>query len=1226
MNADAKPQVNRRSLHVFRTLALMELRFQLARPLLFVLIVLLLVISWGLSSGRVTISSGDSTVGGQARAWITSEFAIGMMFPLVTFLLYSFFLAIAAGMAILRDDELQVGPLLHSTRLSPGAYVWGKFLAVVVAFLGVLCIHLLATIFFNQVLPNAQADLIRGPFALSNYLRPALILALPFLVFLAGASLAVGELTRRPILVFVIPVAFYLITIFFLWDWSPSWLNPQINRLLMAVEPSGFRWINETWLKVDRGVAFYNHQPIVYDLPFVLSRLIYCALGLLGVGVAHRHFAATLRGSKSATTDQRLFWQGRPRPGRPRPGRPRPGRPRPDVVPPAEPQAATRALASLGMTMQAPGFWSTMVHIARAETQNLRGQPGLYLFVPLILLETIGNAFFQVGPLDTPLLLTPGTAAVGAMDTLTLLVVLLILFYTVESVSREWQTGLAPVLYATPAPTGAILLGKAVANSILGVSILLAAYLGAAVVMLIQGKVLPAVGPFLLVWGLLLLPTFLVWSALVSALLALTRNRFTTYGLGLGALAVSGWLQNRNWMNWVSNWDLWSAVTWTDFGGLDPNIRALLLNRLFWLAVMAVLVVLTVRVFPRREFDSARTVDRLRPRSLGKAAAQALPLLLPALVLGVVLWWQVNQGYQGKAVERREREYLGRNLLTWGQAELPQLTDVDLDLTLEPDDRSFAVKGSYELINRSNHPMHRIPLSVGDHFEDLAWTLDGAPVKPENWARVHVFLLQSPLQPGAKVRIGFAHHGRFPAGISKNGGGMREFILPSGVVLTSFRSSFVPVVGMEFGRGMDPEHPLEPRSYEEGFFAGVTRPAIGSGTRFGVRTKISGPARFAYHGVGVRESEEVVDGRRTVVWQSDQPVNFFNVVAGEWETWQGDGVSLSYHPRHRYNLEEIQEALTAARKYYSAWFYPYPWRELKVSEFPGLVSYAQGFPTNITFSESIGFLTRSTPETRLTFLVTAHEAAHQWWGNILMPGEGPGGEILAEGMAHFSTILLMEQVKGEAARIEFCRRIEERYGDNRRVDGERPLVWTDGSKQSDTTVIYDKGGWVVWMLLNLMGREAALAGIHDFIARYQQNEDHPVLQDFLAVLREHATDVAAFDAFATAWFYQVVVPEYRFEAAKVEPRGSGFVVEATVKNLGTGRPAVEVAAVRGVRFPAPSDVVGEPWQVCRTTISPDSGESQPVTLECPFKPERLEIDPDAKVLMLQRENAVHAFR
>ena len=121
-------------------------------------------------------------------------------------------------------------------------------------------------------------------------------------------------------------------------------------------------------------------------------------------------------------------------------------------------------------------------------------------------------------------------------------------------------------------------------------------------------------------------------------------------------------------------------------------------------------------------------------------------------------------------------------------------------------------------------------------------------------------------------------------------------------------------------------------------------------------------------------------------------MSFFNVIAGRWEVERGEGTAVYYHPGHPYNIGEMREALDAARRYYSEWFYPYPWRELKLSEFPNLATYAQGFPTNITFSEGIGFLTRSSPEIHAAFEITAHEAAHQWWGNILSPGKGPGGQ------------------------------------------------------------------------------------------------------------------------------------------------------------------------------------------------------------------------------------------
>ncbi len=65
------------------------------------------------------------------------------------------------------------------------------------------------------------------------------------------------------------------------------------------------------------------------------------------------------------------------------------------------------------------------------------------------------------------------------------------------------------------------------------------------------------------------------------------------------------------------------------------------------------------------------------------------------------------------------------------------------------------------------------------------------------------------------------------------------------------------------------------------------------------------------------------------------------------------------------------------------------------------------------------------------------------------------------------------------------------------------------------------------MLLNQTGRDPALHGLQSFITTYHGNPDHPVLQDFLDVMRGFAPDSAAFYHFAKQWFHEVVLLEYR---------------------------------------------------------------------------------------------------
>ena len=427
------------------------------------------------------------------------------------------------------------------------------------------------------------------------------------------------------------------------------------------------------------------------------------------------------------------------------------------------------------------------------------------------------------------------------------------------------------------------------------------------------------------------------------------------------------------------------------------------------------------------------------------------------------------------------------------------------------------------------------------------------------------------------------------------------------------------------------DNSYEPRDYPDDFYVGETEPLFGwGGEPFTVRTRITTPEEYTANGVGQKVSDEVVDGRRTVVWETDHPVDLFNVVAGKYAVKEGNGTAIYYHPEHDYNIEEMSAALDAARKYYSEWFYPFPWDLLKISEFPAFAGYAQGFPTNITFSEGIGFLAKSDPRSHVAFMVVAHEAAHQWWGNLLTPGRGPGGNILSEGMSHYATTLLHEQVYGDRYRMEFSKRIEEQYGDQRFVDSERAMVKTDGTRSGDGTITYDKGGWVMWMLQQEMGRENILAGLQAFIAKFNPDPDFPVIQDMVAVLRDFAPDTAAFDAFTGQWIFDVVVPEYRFSDVTKTQEGGEWVVRGTVENAGTGRMAVQIGATSGDRWSDEDDdgsrtVVAEDYRDARAEVELGAGESAEFVIRAAFDPERVLIDPDVLVLQLNREAAVFEF-
>ena len=1186
----------------------LDLVFHLKRPLLWILVLLMGFMAWGFSTGMMQVSAGDADVGG-VKAYLNSEFAIAQQLAVSAAMFYAFFLSVAAGLVIITDEENRAAAIMHATPLTIGEYIWGKFAGVMVAFLLVLFLNLLLAMFFFHVIPSAKYAEMRGPWLLRAYLRPAFFMVLPNLIFLGGLAFAIGERTRKATLVFALPATLFLLSIFFLWSWAPAWLPLKWDRLLMWLDPSAFRWFLRTWTRVDRGVAFYNHARIAFDAPFLVSRLVMVLVGLGAVAWSHRRYLKEFRGehAKTAEIQSALIPNGEG-----------------SLV--AAPSSATR-LADVGMARHPLGLFKGLWTVAAFELKGLLHQPGMYLFVPIIMLMTIQDSLIQVGPFSTPPLHTAGSMAVRSFGMLTTLLCFLFLFYGVESMNREKGVGLEGIFASTRIPTLSILAGKALANSMIGGIILLANGLTCLVILLAQGKTPVQIWPFVLVWGLLMIPTFLLWTAFVNAVQALTRNRYVTYAVGLGALMVTGICLFNGWMNWAGNWPLWSVQHWSEMGTFELDRSALVLNRLMVFSLAVFFTALTAKFFARQERDATATLHRFRPKALAMAALRLLPYVAVPLALIITLMVKVGHGHQSEAAKKKAKDYWRKNVETFKGYPTPAITAVELDVELDPANRGFRVAGSFVMRNHRDHALEKIPVTVPSYFQDVEWTVDGQPFKPEDRAGLHILTVNGkPLEPGASIKVGFKHHGRFLAGSSRNGGGAMYFLLPSGIVLGP--DNLTPLPGFQEEVGIDKDNKTDAKEFAEKWYEGITPSLFGNDTDFTTRIRITGPADYIYNSVGVKAEDTVKNGQRTVLWVSDHPVSWFNVVAGRWKVQEGHGTAIYHHPSHTYNLAEMGEALDAARKYYSEWFCPYPWKELKLSEFPALDAYGQGFATNITFSEGIGFLSKSDPRANTAFLVTVHESAHQWWGNILIPGKGPGGNVISEGLAHYSTARLFEQVKGAQQRMSFLSNIESSYNDRRVPDSERPLVKLWGARPGETTITYDKGGWVFYMLSELMGREAFHAGLQDFLRQYVNNPDHPVLQDLLPILRTHAPDPAAFDEFTQQWFYQVVVPEYQISDASQRQLADGsWEVKFQIANQGTARMPLVVAVVaKGERFLEGKDATqpdkpNPDYQDARATCTLGKGERQILTVHCPFKPDRILPDPDMKVLMLRRKQA-----
>jgi hypothetical protein len=1220
----------------FLALPLLELKSSWRRPLHVIMFVVFALMSAGFVFGGVQVSTGSADTGG-AKVAINSAFNLVFADFVLFGLVLPFFVAVLFGMPMLSDSDRRVDRLIHATPISHVGYAFSRFSGSLLVLVAILVAWLVVQIALYELVPLDPNERVRGPFALWHYVSPLIVGLLPLAVFVGGVSGWLGVRTRQPVLVFALPVVLVVVSLFFLWNFNPMWLPTWADEWMQLVDPAGVRWVLRNYVEEDRGVVFYNTATFVPDADFVASRLVLVATGLLAVWATGRRLARTGHDDLRVGDSQALLAQAAEEAARRGPVE----------------HASVAARGQMpACTARAPRLLGSTWHVLVMETRALLRSPGVWLFGPIILIQCWGASSFREGPFNTESLMTTGAAATGVFETLTLLLCLLILFYTVESLVREDRCGMHAIFRAAPVPTAAVLAGKVLANATMALVIIGCAALAIGLVLLRQqavtGIALDFEVPVLfLVFGGLLAPTLVVWAAFVALLHALLRNRFVVYGVALAALIGTGLATQFGALNWVTLWHLWNVLTWSELDRLAFMWPAIVTNRVFVLTLAAFFVATTLALWPRRTPDLRAVADRMKPLKLLRATALPAVAAVPAIAIAVYAGLQVRDGYQGAPAREAAKAYWKRNSKTWEDAPFPALDKVDGEVKLWPETRSLAVTATLVLRNPHTQPMAEIPLTVGSHLSSRNWKVDGVATDPEkrdqptpaieNRSQLYVVRPNRPLARDETVTVSFEFEGVYPRGWSRIGSGTGEFLLPSGVVLTSFGPSFLPVVGFSESLGVDEKNSRDAREYPLDHWRSCVDPAFGPAWATDVRLAVEGPADWTINVVGVETESSVVDGRKRTVWQTEHPVRLFNIVGGPLLAKDGDGARVFYSPRTPHNVDTMVKSLAAARKRYGAWFGDYPWTNLRVTQFPGLAGYAQGFPGNISFAEGIGYLSKpivgdeddpDADDNRIdvAFYIVAHESGHQWWGNIVTPGKGPGGNIISEGLAEFSALMLVHHELGEKQGAAMRRRWERKYAYSRSADDERPIHRTDGSRPGDQVVTYDRAGFVFWMLRETMGEEAMLAGMRDFVTKWRngvatpEGLDFPLIEDLLESLRARAPDAAKFDAFVGAWILGTKFPELELADARSEV-GDGdrsHVVSGSLRDISTGRGRVDLPVEVVVRVfgTKPEGGGAAPFADVVVRIAGD-GPSM-FRIPTAFKPAKLVVDPDARLLFAGR--------
>ena len=230
-------------------------------------------------------------------------------------------------------------------------------------------------------------------------------------------------------------------------------------------------------------------------------------------------------------------------------------------------------------------------------------------------------------------------------------------------------------------------------------------------------------------------------------------------------------------------------------------------------------------------------------------------------------------------------------------------------------------------------------------------------------------------------------------------------------------------------------------------------------------------------------------GRNYFQYKLDhKSLNFYSFISANFEVerkkWNGVDLEVYYIKEHKYNVPNMIKSLEKSLEYYTTNFGPYRHKQCRIIEFPRYSSFAQAFPGTMPYSEGIGFIADlrevTTDDIDQVYYVVAHEMGHQYWAHQLCGANMQGSELMSEGFAQYSALMVMEKEYGKEKMQKFLEYEMDGYlrGRSTEFEAERPLM----KSEHQGYIHYQKASVILYYLKEMIGEQKvneALKGLID---------------------------------------------------------------------------------------------------------------------------------------------------
>lgn len=1147
-----------------------------------------LLILGAVSSDNITIGGGVGSVYKNSPYVIQTYY--GVMSVFICLLMTTAFMNATAN----RDFQYNMYQFVFSSPIKKRDYFFGKFIgAATVAVIPLLGVSLGALI--GPYMPWAQPERY-GPVIWSGHLYGLIAFGIPNVIISGVLLYALALIFRNNIVSFVgamLILVFYIVSSGFVSDLEKEWLSN-------ILDPFGFR--PQSIIAKYMTVAEKNQSAVPLKGAFLLNRILWMGLGIAFLIAMYFRFSFNTRREKAKKEKPHVQENDRP---------------------------------SLSHHIYIPGnagkfSFAALWALVLFELKTIVKNPTFIIIIIIGLINLVTNLTSfsgRYGENQYPVTYDVINAIEGAFF---IFLISIVTFYTGVLVWKERDAQISEIQDATPVRTGLLFSSKLIAMIMAVALILCLTILVGVIAQTAYGYTRYELDVYF--WSLLVIQLLSFTYLIVIALLFhyLINNRYIAYFAFVAFIIINIFIWDALQIS-TNMLDFGSTphVTYSDMNGFGPFISGQVWFNVYWILFCIPVCLLIYAFYTRgKEMAFGKRLKEARYTLARNGLVLSGSVILFMGCAGFVYYnTKVLNTYQSEDEEEQMQIGYENSYKKYEHIPQPRFYKLNYTIDIMPYERNLKVGIDAWAVNKSGKEIKDIHFTIPGALDSITISIDGATLKlRDNKLYYRIYTLAKPMAPGDSIRISIQAH--------KNTVGFENQV--SFTQLTQNGTFFnnmdiCPIIGYSKNYEMNdknkrvkfnlPKRMKMPRLDEHDLQSRENNYFIYDADWVDISTTIStSPDQIAVApGSLVREWEQ--DGRKYFSYKLEQPsLNFYSFISAKYEVarkkWNGIDLEVYYIKEHAYNVPNMLKSMEKSLEYYTHHFGPYYHKQCRIIEFPRYSGFAQAFPGTMPYSEGIGFITDLRNVTKddidVVYYVVAHEMGHQYWAHQVCGANMQGSEMMSEGFAQYSALMVMEKEYGKDKMKKFLRYEMDGYlsGRSHEFEAERPLMKTEGQGY----IHYQKASVVMYYLKEMIGEEQVNAALRTLLDSFAYRQPpYPVSISAVRAFRNVTPDSLQY--VIDDLFENITIFSNRVMEARYSKSGDGYKVTILTQSekfrsdsLGTETPEPVADFIDIGVFAAPTNSknLGTPLVLQRVMINKKDNS---FTFKTREKPYQVGIDP-----------------